>query len=83
MRIVSQVGRIALGLLLISNSTASAYSSSVCRGMATTSTAMEHLSSISLTPVKDGKILSDQPIITANQLWHDRPAMVYVVRRPG
>lgn len=44
---------------------------------------MEALNSIRLTPVANGKILTDHPVINAGQLWSERPALVYVVRRPG
>jgi len=75
---------LGLGIVcLTALSSGFAFSSPILSRHLSVPLAMEQLNQISLTPVRKGKIVSDEPVINAGQLWTDKPALVYVVRRPG
>jgi hypothetical protein len=42
---------------------------------------MEFISKILLLPVSGGKVVGES--IAAGNLWAEKPAMIFVVRRPG
>ncbi len=44
---------------------------------------MQLLAEIQLQPLRDGHRASNLPNITASILWSEKPALIYVVRRPG
>lgn len=43
---------------------------------------LDVLKAVELKPVAGGKLLTHPPV-TAESLWTERPALIYVVRRPG
>ncbi|RYH06653.1 hypothetical protein EON65_42595 [archaeon] len=64
---------------MASFSASASASSEVCLGLQQA----QLLYDITLQPVAEGRLLSGQPNLASQDLWADKPALIYVVRRPG
>lgn len=48
-----------------------------------TNSSLKALANVVLTPVVRGKLDTSVPPITAQELWSEKPVLIYAIRRPG
>ena len=53
------------------------------RSMLSTNSSLKTLADVALTPVVRGKLDTSVAPITAKELWAEKPALIFAVRRPG
>ena len=51
--------------------------------MLSTNSSLKTLADVALTPVVRGKLDTSVAPITAKELWAEKPALIFAVRRPG